>query len=101
MGDSGVVSLYDFNSLPHNGEAQPVTLLKVAFTPPTPSISLYNTCRGRAAAMSVLVQPGPQYHVKQQASNVGPQKQRLLCDRRIRGLCYAVIHLLPTIGIAL
>ncbi|KAK9908488.1 hypothetical protein WJX75_008589 [Coccomyxa subellipsoidea] len=28
MGDSGVVSLYDFNSLPHNGEAQPVTLLK-------------------------------------------------------------------------
>ncbi|EIE21483.1 WD40 repeat-like protein [Coccomyxa subellipsoidea C-169] len=28
MGDSGIVSLYDFNSLPQNGEAQPTTTLK-------------------------------------------------------------------------
>ncbi len=30
MGDSGIVSLYDFNSLPQNGEAQPTTTLKVS-----------------------------------------------------------------------
>jgi len=29
LGESGVVSLYDFNSLPRSGEAQPVRTLKV------------------------------------------------------------------------
>lgn len=33
IGDSGIVSVYDFGSLPRSGEAVPVTTLQVASTP--------------------------------------------------------------------
>ncbi len=33
IGDSGIVCVYDFNSLQHSGEAVSVTTLQVALTP--------------------------------------------------------------------